>query len=233
MRENKSPLTVSQALKAYTGKGIVLFAAQLVWLEMSFFVAASVVLILMIMTGDGISYQEAAESVSDIPMIDFFMALSISLLNSLMLLTQYRKSVPGGKLFRTMKGGFGTFAGYYKGICIAEMLAAAADCCVFLLLDTFGIVRLHGGASAVIAAFVSLTVASGAVPLVSMSENDAFRALMSIVLPVGITAAGTLLLPTLGMGFIPHIITGVAGTVFLIVSARAYLSYYKKNLWKN
>lgn len=233
MRENKSPLTVPQSLKLYTGNGILLFAAQLVWLEMLFFIASSAVLILMIMLGEGMSYAEAAESLADVPVIDILMALSVSFMNCLMLNTQYKKGFPGGKLFRTVKGGFDTFAGYIKGAYIAVLIASAADCCVFLLLDTTGLVKLHGGISAVIAAVVSMTVALSVAALALMSEYVGIRVLVSVLMPAGIVTAGALLLPALDMGYIPHIITGVAGTVFMVISAKAYLSYYKKNLWNN
>ena len=228
MRENKSHLTVSQALKFYTGTGLAGTILGLAAYEVIFFAGAYAMMTLVIALSEGISLSNAVSNIAEAPAGDCVMAFAPALIN-------YR-SAPGGKLFRTVKGGFDTFARERVGIYISTVLAALIFCIFAFLLDLIGIAKTQNGLSAVIAVFVSSLMSLGAGTFALLIPGDALRGFASVLISF-VTGAGVAIvlniLRTLNGSLLPHIIAGIVGAALMIISAKVYLSYYKKNLWNS
>ena len=236
MRENKSHLTVSQALKFYTGTGLAGTILGLAAYEVIFFAGAYAMMTLVIALSEGISLSNAVSNIAEAPAGDCVMAFAPALINCLVLLVPNDRSAPGGKLFRTVKGGFDTFARERVGIYISTVLAALIFCIFAFLLDLIGIAKTQNGLSAVIAVFVSSLMSLGAGTFALLIPGDALRGFASVLISF-VTGAGVAIvlniLRTLNGSLLPHIIAGIVGAALMIISAKVYLSYYKKNLWNS
>ena len=229
MRESK--LTVSQALKLYTGTGLGGTVLGLTVYELLYYIGASVCMTLMIMLGEGISYPEAVRNISETPAGDVIMVFAPSIINCIVLLSQYGRDKPGGKLFRTVKGGFRTFVSYRTGAYISMFLSTIIYGGAVLVLALVGVLGLHGGVSTVIAVVVSSIAAIGAVTLMLPIKNEGVLALVSILVTFAVTGSCTILLPMLTDSLIPHFIVGIVGALLVAVSTRVYFLHYRKNRW--
>ncbi|MBR1831340.1 MAG: hypothetical protein IJ784_02780 [Ruminiclostridium sp.] len=231
MQENKSPLTISQALKLYTGTGLGGTVLGLAAYEVLFYIGAFVSMTLMIMLGEGISYPEAVRNIAETPAGDCVMVFTPGIINCIVLLSQYTKDKHGGKLFRTVKGGFGTFVRYRTGVYNSELLSMLLFGTAALLLDIAGIAKIHGGLSAVIALVVSNIAAAGIVTFMLPAKNELVLGAGSVITMFAITGSCTILLPMLSDNLIPHLVTGIAGAVLVAVSSNVYFAHYRKNRW--
>lgn len=234
MRENKSPLTVSQALKVYTGTGLAGTILGLAMYECVFFVGAYAAMALVIALSDGTSFTEAISNIAETPAGDCMVAIAPALINCLILLVPYDRNAPGGKLFRTFRGGFYTFARSRIGIYASAVLATMLFCVFALVLDLIGLTKVQYSGCAEAAALIATLAALGAGTLALLIPNDAARAFISVIICFAVTAGGALALSIFSIlkdSIIPYIIAGVGGAALLAVSVKAYLSYYKKNLW--
>lgn len=231
MQENKSPLTVSQALNLYTGTGLPGTILGLAAYEVLFYLGAFVCMTLMIMLGEGISFPEAVSNIAETPAGDCVMVFAPGLINCIVLLQQFNRDQPGGKLFRTVKGGFGTFVNYRTGAYISELLSMLLFGSAVLLLDIAGIAKIHGGLSAVIALVVSNIAAIGVVTFILPAKNEFVLGAGSVITMFAITGSCTMLLPALSDSLIPHLITGIAGAVLVAVSSKVYFAHYRNNRW--
>ena len=231
MLENKSPLTISQALKLYTGTDLPETMLGIAVYELAFYIGASVCMTLMIMLGEGISFPEAVSNIAETPAGDCVMVFSPGILNCIFLLNQYTKEKQYGKLFRTVKGGFGTFVNYRTGVYISELLSTLLYGAAALLLDIAGIAKIHGGLSAVIALVVSNIAAVGVITFILLVKNEIVLGAGSVLTMLAVTGCCTILFPMLSDSFIPHIVTGIAGALLVIVSLKVYFAHYRKNRW--
>ena len=141
MRESK--LTVSQAMKLYTGTGLAETILGLAAYDLIFYIGASVCMTLLVMFGEGISYPEAVRNISETPAGDCIMVFAPAIINVIILLSQYNKDKPGGKLFRTVKGGFDTFVSYRTGAYISMLLSIIIYGGVMLLFALFGLINTN------------------------------------------------------------------------------------------
>ncbi len=229
MRQSK--LTVSQALKLYTGTGILGTTLGLAAFELMFYIGASVLMTLMIMLGEGISYPETVKNIAETPAGDCIMAFSPSVINCIVMLSQYGKDKPGGKLFRTVNGGFDTFVRYRAGAYISMLLSTFIYGGVVLLLALVGVLGLYGGVSAVIAVVASSIAAVGIVTFMLLIKNEGLCALVSVIAAFVITGGCTAVVPRLTDSLLPHLIIGIIGAAFVAVSTKIYFSHYRKNRW--
>ena len=116
--ESNAPLPPSQALKLYSGKSIG---------EMIFFFAGialvgylSTILIFLLLIGLDNGFANARQEICDTLMSNMFLAIDGGIVTSLMSLMTYDKEIPGGKYFRSVKGGFET----YKKMRIGNLITA-------------------------------------------------------------------------------------------------------------
>lgn len=234
MRDNKSPLTVSQALKAYTGTGLAGTIFGLAAYECIFYIGAYATMALVIALSDGTSFSEATANIAQTPAGDCIMAFAPALVNCLVMLVPNDRNAPGGKLFRTFRGGFDTFARSRVGVFISALLAALTFCVFALLLDLTGIARVQYGVFAEAAVFVSSLAALGAGTLALLIRNDGVRGFISVIVCFAVSAGGAVtlnILTALNESALPHIVAGVIGAALSVTAAKVYLSYYKKELW--
>jgi|GEM_PF-2883454 len=233
---NKSPLTVSQALKVYTGTGLAGTILGLAAYECVFYVGAYAAMALVIALSDDTSFLEATANIAETPAADSIMAFASALINCFILLVPYDRNAPGGKLFRTVKGGFGTFTRSRIGIYISAVLAALIFCVFALVLDLGGIAKLQNSIYAEAAAFISTLAALGAGTLALLIPNDAARGFISVIVCFAVTVGGVIGLNTLAApngSALPYIFVGIGCAGLLAIAVKIYLTYYKRNLWDN
>lgn len=231
MRGNKSSLTISQALKLYTGTGLAGTILGLAVYEVVFYAAAAACMTIIIMFSEGISYAGAVSNIAETPAGDCVMVFAPGIINCIVLLSQYSKDKPGAKMLRTVKGGFGTFVNYRAGVYISELLSTILFGAAALLLDIAGIAKIHGGLSAVIALVVSNIAAIGIITFILPAKNEFVLGAGSVITMFAVTGACTIMLSMFFDDLIPHLIVGIVGAVLVAVSSKVYFAYYRKNRW--
>ena len=223
-------------MKVCTGSGLAVTVLVLALYEAAFYAGAYMSMALVIALSDGVSLAEAVSNIAETPAADSIMPFAPAFINCLLLLVPSGQNAPGGKLFRTIKGGFDTFGKSRIGICLSSVLAVLIFCLFALLLDLSGLAKTQHPFLSQTAVFVSSLPALAAGTLARMIKNDTVRAAATVLLCFAVNTGGTILLniqASLGSDMLPHIVTGAAGAVLLITAARLYLSYYKKQLWKS
>ena len=152
-------------------------------------------------------------------------------LSTSILLQQFDRSNPGGKFFRTVKGGFSTYRKYRFVVNMIILVSAVICATVAFLLDYFGIIGLKGGIVSSIACVTSVVYSTSVYCIAIRIKNKVFSSVTSILTVVicsGIFGS----LPLMGTEvMIPFIILLAIGLVLFPISMRSYFSYYKRVFW--
>ena len=156
---------------------------------------------------------------------------AISLATGIILIRQFDKSNPGGKFFRTVKGGFETYKKYQIVVYMTILSSAVLCATVAFLLDHFGIIALKGGIASSVACVTSVVYALTIFSIANRFKNKISSSAISILTVSfcsGIFGDRTLL----ERGDVNiFIILLVIGLILLPLSMRLYFSFYKRECW--
>lgn len=235
MKNKKNGLTLFQSYRLYSGGGLLssflvfaigeilvyLFCVSLeLWLD-SCFDGHSTADVL-----HDLSSNLSQRGNSDPTQWIFATTLSTSIL-----LQQFDRSNPGGKFFRTVKGGFSTYRKYRFVVNMIILVSAVICATVAFLLDYFGIIGLKGGIVSSIACVTSVVYSTSVYCIAIRIKNKVFSSVTSI-LTVVICSCIFGSLPLKGTEvMIPFIILLAIGLVLFPISMRSYFSYYKRVFW--
>ena len=154
-----------------------------------------------------------------------------TLSTSILLLQQIDRSNPGGKFFRTVKGGFSTYRKYRIVVNMMILVSAVICATVAFLLDYFGIIGLKGGIVSSIACVTSVVYSMSVYCIAIRIKNKVFSSVTGI-LTVVICSCIFGSLPLRGTEvLIPFVILLAIGLVLLPISMRSYFYYYKRVFW--
>ena len=237
MKDKRSELSVFQAYRLYTGESPLKSVLILIFLEIFCYGALSYLTRWMDFFSDELSSDSAIE--------EAFMSLSqrdgshhfswmdgIVVGIGLVLITQrFDRSNPGGKFFRTVKGGFETFKKYRIIVHLSILVSVAVCAICMLLLDHFEIIGMEGGIvisiafvtsvvfSMVILCFTSRikkVVLSGAIGILTFMIFTFFLWVITII------KSDTVL---------PYVLLLAVGLALLPISMRSYFYFYKRVYW--
>ena len=236
MRNNKSPLTIPQALKIYTGAGFLPNVLLITLYECLFFLGTIAGLTFVVSLSEGMTFIDAITDISTTPAYDIVMPFMPALINCLVILGRTDRNAPGGKFFRTLKGGIDTFVRSRIGIYICLSISLLIFSGFVLTLNAVGIIKTQNGILTVAAMLLSVILSLGAGTFALLFRNDFLRGIMATILCIALPiACDTLLLMSAQLGAAPPAFTaaGIIAAGLLALSFRIYLSYHEKNLWNN
>lgn len=231
MKKNKTSLTISQALKMYNGSGLPTLTLQFSIVITALYIATITFFTLLIGAENG--FAAAREEVSESLISSMFLALDGGIVVAVISVLTYEKKLPGGKFFRSVKGGFNT----YKKMRTALVLSTIIGICLYLgiicILNAVIPIMIYGTATCIsIAVFLFLGV--GIVNLINVIRNDIARTVLNLILLLALSLVGMFTVYSSdGKLGIVHIIAAILAIVLIPISHKLMLASYRKHRWNN
>ena len=236
MRDKRRQPTLSEACRLYTGssllKNIVVYSV----LEMMAYIFLSYFHRCMLCFSGELSFVDslkvAAANLSQRDGSSPIMWMSaVAISTEALLIPQYDRSAPGGKLFRTVKGGFETFKRYRIGVYLSFLAAVTVCATGVFLLDHFKIIGVTGGISYSINCLTSIVLTLIVFCFVNRFKN---------VIPSIVISTLMILVCTLSFGVLtdlnketvlPFVILLAVGLAILPIAMSSYFAFYKRKYW--
>ena len=229
MENNRSSLTWHKAYNIYTGRTFPKMVAQisLILLAM-FFCFKLFMLFFEFLDGDD------PDSVHSLWINDMIATIFCGIITTIRICATYNKDVPGGKFFRTVKGGFDTFKKAHYSMAAESAAVAFIFCAVIGILSAAGFAPLSYGAASCVSIFIFVVLARAAGSFVSMTNNSVLRSVLVIITEYLICAMGivSLILTDGKLGAV-HIAAAAAAVVLTVLSEIAVVRNYRKKHWDN
>lgn len=231
MEKTKKTLTLSQALQLYNGASLPKLTLQLVGYMVVFYVASIAFFTFMIGLDKG--FAEAHKQISENLLISIYLGIVGGVSIAILSLLTYEKKLPGGKFFRSVKGGFTTYrkmrTAFQLSIVIGICLYTGIICALNALLP----IMVHGTAICISVA-VFLLLGTGVVNLVNMMKNDLARSILNIIVlfAFGLTGVLTVLVGEGQLGLV-HLVTAILAVVLMPISHHLMLASYRRHRWDN
>lgn len=231
MENNKKELTLSQALQLYNGASFPKLTLQFVGYTVLFYLASMVFFTFIIGLEHG--FAEAQKEISENLLSSIYLGIVGGVSIAILSLLTYEKKLPGGKFFRSVKGGFAT----YRKMRIASELSIVIGICLYTgvicALNAVLPIMVYGTATCISAA-VFILLGTGVVNLVNMMKNDLARSILNIIVLFAFGLAGVLTVFIGGgqLGIV-HIVVAILAVVLIPVSHHLMLASYRKHRWDN
>jgi len=237
MKDKRSELSMLQAYRLYTGESPLKSVLILVFMEIICYGALSYLTRWMDFFSDDLSsagaFKEAFMSLSQRDGSHPFSWMNGIVVGiGLVLMTlRFDRSNPGGKFFRTVKGGFETLKKYCIIVHLTFFVSTLVCAIAMFLLDHFEIIGMEGGIvisiafvtsvvfSMVILCFTSRikkVVLSGAIGILAVMIFNFLLWVITII------KSDTVL---------PYVLLLAIGLVLLPISMRSYFYFYKRVYW--
>lgn len=231
--KNRS-LTCSEALKLYTGKNI---AETLV--KVTIMAACLLGVFTMLVWGIGIFAKDMdAAMIKEMCERSFSIGLGLSIycaIGSFMMYARtFERGLPGGKFFRTVKGGFDTYKKVRFAQHFAAMYAVVIYYVMLVILMKAGLISVRFGLNACISAALFTILSMCVVNFLTVVQEPLRRGYLMTIPLMAFPAAGILLLElTDGRLGVLHIVVAVLDVAGSIISQKVMLSFFKKHRWDN
>lgn len=229
MEKTKSTLTLSQALKLYYGTGIPKLTLQFSCIMAAIYLGAIAFLTLLLGLENG--FAEAHEEISEKLISNMLFAMVGGVAAAVLSVLTYEKPLPGGKFFRTVKGGFAT----YKKLRAALELTTVIGICLYAgiisIINAVIPIMLHGTATLVSVA-VFLVLGMGVANLINTMKNSLARSIVTVIMQFPLSLAGVFTAFDGKLGLV-HIIALILAIVLIPVSHNVMLTSYRKHRWDN
>ncbi len=221
-------LTHDQAYKVYTGNGMLLHVLKisgfgiLINLLAFFFYA-----ILFVFINGNIS-----EAISEVngrfALIIFGVSAFIAVA---MIDVDYDKQLPGGKYFRTVKGGYDTYKKMRDSLLIVRMVSLGLIMLWGILCNMVGLLKYPNGVVDVVYIVAPLMISIGFINLINLIDN--YEAMRSVSLLVIVFAylLGLVYSAFDDADVIVALIVAAVSIPFIAVTHKVMLSNYRKNRW--
>ena len=234
--KNKSTLTISQAVKVYTGNSFIVNTLEASAVFVGVLCSVIVIGLLIAAISKGFDIDAMKESFinnrknGDTYVFDIFIGIFASFFPALMSLAGYTNDYPGGKYFRTVQGGFDTFRKFTIGSYIAAFIEIAI---FFLFIVLSQIYRLTtNGLTFVISMFIFCLLCTP-VTRFTMTIHNIYLRSMALAISFLLATGAGVITPALDPGVRAVILA--AAVVFTIVltpiSLKVYLTNYRQHLW--
>ena len=217
-------LTLSQAHKIYTGDCMGLYALKLSIGGILMYSASLVAFIILGLLDEG-SFVEAMKELRSTPIPNVFLMMDIGIILTIFGQMNYEKQYPGGKLFRTVKGGFDTYIKMKKANLIIRITAMIFVLAFSAMLDI---------ADAKDLLFIGSCLLTGLwlVNLTSLIKNPAVKGVLSGIVMFGAGVCG-IMFPRISYSLRIPLITVIVSIPLVIITHMALLKSYKKHYWDN
>ena len=226
MENNRSDITYAEAYRIYNGKGFCENVAKISITALGMFLIGIFLLcFISFMSGNGFLNPEAA---------DALMPVWCGITAMLRMFLYYEKDSPGGKYFRTVKGGFDTFVRADIMTAAERILTTLAYLAVVVVLDATGLIKLKYGINSCISTFIFIMLFVAVSMFLKLLGNKALAGVcFSIVLLLTIGVGYAAMSLTDGKIGAPHIAAAAAIAFLMPISLRAVHINYRKKYWDN
>ena len=228
---NSNRLDLSQAYKIYTGDSLGIAAIKLGFAGVLMYSATLICFIFMGFLGEG-NITHAWSEISGEVIVNTFITIDSAIILTIFGLMSYDKYLPGGKYFRTVKGGFDTYRKMKNANLIIRIIAVTAILVFSVLIDISGFMKLAGGSEDVL--FIGSCLFAGVwmLNLTSLIKNQAIRGGVSVIAVTGAGICGVILPQVNGSLLIPLVIAA-ASLPLVIITHRLLLRNYRNHFWNN
>lgn len=228
MENKRSLVSYGDAYRIYTGHS---FANSIVVISIGIIAlfAGFMLLMTLLMFADSDS-TEGLQPLFSVTLA----AVYCNLLVSTRMLSLFEKGVPGGKYFRTVKGGFDTFAKAQKAF-IAEGAVVVFVFCAFLaVLDCLGIIDIGNAAGSCLMLFITVFLARAIASFGRLIKNAVTRTIVIMFVLYAVNIFGVMQIGTLdGKIGVLQIVLAAAAVILTVISEALVLRDYRKTRWDN
>ena len=220
-------------MKLYNGRSMPEFILKMSLVSICIYAVIIVYKVLMILLrGDGT--EELQSEMADSSLSSSFLLFSAGMISLVMSQLTFEKHMPGGKFFRTVKGGFDTYKKASAAICISKVAVVAILADFAMLLHISGIAPMRYGIAAPVTMFIFFTLAMGICNFFYMASDVSDNSLKStfIALIVFFIAGIAVAVNEDRLGKV-HLIIAAVAAVLLPVSHIMLMKNYEKKRWKN
>ncbi|MBQ8960551.1 MAG: hypothetical protein IJ071_04955 [Ruminococcus sp.] len=232
MNKKSSPVTIPQAMKIYLGTGMMKETLLLSLFPLILLLTMLVgvfIIGLLEFRGD---FQATASKLTGSSVTSFIYGLILAPVLGIELLLTYDRELPGGKFFRTVRGGFSTFAKFRTGLTLSMIVQTTVYLAVVLLLQITKLMPLKWGVSCIIATFISALLAIGLCGFAVIIKDNAARSITVTLGTFAVIITGPLsLYITDGRLTLIHLAAAAAAALLIFLSNKFVLAYYKKYRW--
>lgn len=231
MKKNKTSLTISQALKIYNGSSLPTLTLQFSCVMAVLYIATIAFFTLLI--GAGNSFAAAREEVIESHISSIFLTMVGGIAVSITSVLTYEKKLPGGKFFRSVKGGFDTYKKMRAALVLSTIIGICLYTGIICVLNAVIPIMIHGTATCIsVAVFQVLGV--GIVNLVNAIKNDLARVLLNLILLLALSLVGVITVYASDgkLGSV-HITAVILAIVIIPISHKLMLASYRKHRWNN
>lgn len=231
MKKNKTSLTISQALKIYNGSSLPELTLQFSCIMTALYIASIVFFTLLIGAENG--FEAAHKEVIETHISSMFLAFDGAIAVAVISVLTYEKNLPGGKFFRSVKGGFDTYKKMRTALVLSTIIGICLYTGIICVLNTLIPIMIYGTATCIsIAVFLLLGV--GIINLVNVIKNNLARALLNPILLLALSLVGVITVyASDGKLGIVHIIAAILAIVLIPISHKLMLASYRKHRWNN
>lgn len=231
MKKNKTSLTISQALKIYNGSSLPTLTLQFSIVNTALYIATITFFTLLIGAENG--FAAAREEVSESLVSSMFLAMDGSIAVFMTSVLTYEKKIPGGKFFRTVKGGFDTYKKMRAALVLSTIIGICLYTGIICVLNAVIPIMIYGTATCVSIA-VFLLLGTGITNLINLLEHALARSVLNIVIlfALGLVGVFTVYISNGKLGMI-HMTAAILAIVIIPISHKLMLASYRKHRWNN
>lgn len=226
MKKNKS-LTLSQALKLYTGDSILKWILEWSGLALGMFLGCIAVFGVINGLEDG--FDRVFENIADTPVLGVLVSAGNAFTIIVILNMTFERTLPGGKFFRSLKDGFNVYGKMRLALMVSSFFIISIYTAIVYILDRAVFHFMANGAAVYISVFTFSLLAIGITNLIQIIKARLVFGGMIFLLFI-ISGALTIVSGNDNIGIV-HIIAAVLAVVLIPVSHKLMLADYRKNRW--
>lgn len=231
MKKNKA-LTSSQAHKLYTGDGLGVFTLKLGLGGILMYSASIAFFLLMRLLSVG-SFDAAWKEISGEVVVDTFLTVDTSIILAVTELINYDKQFPGGKYFRTVRGGFETYRSMKNAALACRIMALIIVVAFGTLIDITGALKLKNGPTGCLFIGTFLLLGVGLLNFTGLISKLNVRGGVSVIAIMAAGMSGIIIHDVCNGNPIVALIISIVTVPLILVSQKKLLDNYRKNYWNS
>lgn len=229
MKKNKS-LTLSQALKLYTGDSILKWILE--WSGLALGVFLGCIAVIGVINGLEDGFDRVFENIADTPVLGVLVSVGNVFTIIIISNMTFERTLPGGKFFRSLKDGFNVYGKMRLALMISIFFIISIYTAIVYILNRAVFHFMANGTAVYISVFTFSLLAIGITNLIQTIKNNKARLVFGGMIFLLFIISGTLTIVSGNdnMGIV-HIIAAVFSVVLIPVSHKLMLADYRKNRW--
>lgn len=231
MEKNHNALTLSQALKLYNGSSLPKLTVQLAGCMVLYYVGS--IFIFTVLIGLDRGFAAAHEEVCKTLMSNMYFAIVGGITIAVFSLFTYEKLLPGGKFFRTVKGGFDTYKKMRTAFELSTSIALCLYSGIICVINAIIPIMEHGTGTCISVA-VFLLLGECLTNFINTIKNGLARSVLNLLILFALSLVGVFTAYfNSGTLSIVHVTAAILAIVLMPISHNLMLANYKKYRWDN